>query len=64
MIKLKPCPFCGGEAYNKSSELYVNHKDDCFISMYPLNYDEFGRMETDTINQIFINAWNRRVNND
>ena len=22
MIKLKPCPFCGGEAYEKSDRMY------------------------------------------
>lgn len=63
MTELKPCPFCGGEAYSQDGELYINHEDGCFISMYPLNYDEFGRMGINEINQIFIDAWNRRVNN-
>lgn len=28
MIELKPCPFCGGEAYGKSEDAGWDHRGD------------------------------------
>ena len=60
--KLKPCPFCGGEAFLR--RLYTNyiidaqHSENCPLSILPLPRD------TDWVTrEAAYAAWNRRVNN-
>lgn len=56
-IKLKPCPFCGGEAHlNKVGSLYfvicAAAAGDCSVNPWVGRYDNKAEA---------INAWNRRV---
>lgn len=58
MDKLKPCPFCGGEAvvsghHNRFTEWYLCSCQKCHISQTGIEY---------TFRHEAIEAWNRRVN--
>jgi Lar family restriction alleviation protein len=67
--KLKPCPFCGGDAvlYNQSSKYtdrnsYLVNCSNCSCRTREFAYYEIkARRETE---QKAIEAWNRRVDND
>lgn len=57
-IKLKPCPFCGGEALiNKAGNLYVAKcaaTNNCLVHPWVGRYDNKAEA---------IEAWNRRADN-
>lgn len=64
--KLKPCPFCGGEAYTYTAknitkgttrEYWLVHCKECGLN-YP-QYKKYCWAEEQA-----IEVWNRRVNND
>lgn len=56
-IKLKPCPFCGGEAsFEVYEDLYKDtYKVKCLHCFAETNYE-------DTIEEA-AKKWNRRINN-
>lgn len=61
-IKLKPCPFCGGEvkldhAYN---EFYMVRCDNC-CSVTTFGYTYKGGMARDATRVETVKAWNRRA---
>ena len=55
--ELKPCPFCGGEAHIRKTDLGTYR---IYCSQCPTT---FGRYWSWTKQEI-TNAWNRRANND
>lgn len=60
LMKLKPCPFCGGEAFmeswiaRKGFEANV-HCNSCSAMVYTITYDFEEQAEKNAIEQ-----WNRR----
>lgn len=60
--KLKPCPFCGGEAVIRESfgQLYISpiHKEDCFVK------PDTWLISTNVSLKKQIKAWNRRADDD
>lgn len=60
MDKLKPCPFCGAKMnLSKGGELVAWHASDCF---FVLLEDEEVNLTYEQITDLFVKAWNRRVN--
>ena len=60
MTELKPCPFCGGEAYIHIpfSFIDVHHKKECLVRPDTFTFS----YETPIEEQIKI--WNRRADDD
>ena len=60
--KLKPCPFCGGEAVIRESfgRLYIRpiHKADCFVT------PDTWLISTNVSLKKQIKVWNRRTKDD
>jgi Lar family restriction alleviation protein len=60
--KLKPCPFCGGNAVmepmkvRKGFEAVIHCNDDCLASICTITYET----EQEAVKAV-IEAWNRRV---
>ncbi len=72
-IKLKPCPFCGGDAVTKISALCGNTYDDirfmvCCPSCLIRQYRDLGGCDSfDKVEEAMdkaIEAWNRRAENE
>lgn len=63
MSKLKPCPFCGGEAYMartyKSYIVLAKHDDNCPLFVRPIPYDTHWATR-----EAACDAWNRRAKSD
>lgn len=62
MDKLKPCPFCGGEALLEPYRARKGYEasiqcNQCLCSMSTITYDE-----EETAIEDVVKAWNRRVN--
>ena len=57
MADVKPCPFCGGDAFvEKKRDQYIVkcfHKDRCYL--VGLNPPRFN------IEEVMVKQWNRRV---
>lgn len=56
--EIEPCPFCGGEAIEPNLEdgdcvYWIDHDERCFLKI----------KEVSTFFDIYLEAWNRRVNN-
>ena len=61
MDKLKPCPFCGAIMnLSKDGELVAWHDSSCF---FVLLEDGELNLTDEQLNDSFVKAWNRRVNN-
>lgn len=64
MTKLKPCPFCGGEALLEPYRARKGYEasiqcNQCLCSMSTITYDE-----EETAIEDVVKAWNRRVNEE
>ena len=60
-MEVKTCPFCGARMnVSVAGDLVAWHKNDCFFIL--LEKDEL-ELTDDEIRDLFIRAWNRRVNN-
>lgn len=64
MTELKPCPFCGGEAFLEPYRVRKGYEasiqcNQCLCSMSTITYDE-----EETAIESVVKAWNRRVDND
>ena len=63
--KLKPCPFCGGEAVlepyksRKGYEANIQCNGGCILNMATITYDT----EEEAIEAV-TNAWNRRATDE
>lgn len=59
-MELKPCPFCGGEAYMartyRSYIALAKHDDNCPLFVRPIPYDTHWATR-----EAACAAWNRRV---
>lgn len=65
--KLKPCPFCGGEAklyhFGKTGELSVTVKcKTCKAQVQPLHYQAYFSYKARV--EIVVRDWNRRADNE
>ena len=64
MAELKPCPFCGGEAFLEPYRVRKGYEasiqcNQCLCSMSTITYDE-----EETAIEDIVKAWNRRVNDE
>lgn len=63
-IKLKPCPFCGGEAILLTcSRLYILEQNKGRRAVFCVN-DDCGAVMYGSTQREAIDAWNRRTNNE
>ena len=49
-MKIRTCPFCGGEIERHRDSYYINHESSCFLFRNHVNF----------INKNELEAWNRR----
>lgn len=63
--KLKPCPFCGGEAYSSYGDAcwYVMCFD-CNAKLTQYMGFEYGAEPMKKYRKMVIDKWNKRVDND
>lgn len=63
MAKLKPCPFCGGEVYERRGNRYIAHKPGCWIPDH-CSCDECINTPNGPMHLVFVynaDMWNRRA---
>ena len=58
-MKLKPCPFCGGEAYTTYEDCYGLYHNDYFVCCDKCGL-QFGFTNQFESEEEAIEAWNRR----
>lgn len=69
-MKLKPCPFCGGEAEGDQCRGFVNYKGrpsnavavyctDCEVE-FSMCYDDFPEYTPEHLMSMVVERWNRR----
>ena len=49
-MKIRTCPFCGGEIERHRNSYYIDHESSCFLFRNHVNF----------INKNELEAWNRR----
>ena len=56
MTKLKPCPFCNCEMNIHKGWLAVHPDNGCVLGIIPVEFN--------IKNEVWVNAWNNRVEDD
>lgn len=63
MAELKSCPFCSAQMnLGAHKELVAWHKEDCFFQL--MDGENEVDMTEDELKDAFVEAWNRRVDNE